>query len=715
MKLPRSAFRFDLVAPVIVLGALGLAAAPRSSADEGMWLFNKPPAKALAEKYGFQVADEWLLHLQRSCVRFPGGSGSFVSPYGLVMTNHHVGADWLHKLSTPERNIVQDGYLARTQADELPCPDLDLRVLWLIEDVTAVLEQATDGLPAAEAGAARRKAMTALESEKKAATGLECEVVTLYQGGRYHLYGYKRFDDVRLVMAPEMQVAFYGGDADNFEFPRGCLDMTFFRVYERGKPLSSEHYLEWSPDGAKDGDLVFVAGHPGSTQRLYTLAHLTYMRDTQLPQRLAALWRREVQLQTFSGRSREQARIARDDLFGVQNSRKALTGQLEGLLDPAVWSAKVKAEEALRAAVESRPEWKAQWGDAWDKVASAQVTAKSLLPRMNGLGGASLRTGSELATIAVHIVRLADETPKPNTERLREYTDAGREALLQGLYSPAPIHLDLEVERLQSFFLRMAEHLGADDPLVQKALAGRSPAARASELVRKSKLVDVGVRKALVEGGAAAVNAAGEPLFELVRALDADSRALRKRYEDEVQSVERAAYAQIAAAKFAVEGEGVYPDATFTLRLAYGTVAGYEQDGQRIEPFTDFDFLYRRAEERAGEEAFALPQRWAEKRPALDGKVPYNFVHTCDIIGGNSGSPTVDRAGRVVGLIFDGNIQSLVAGVTYTDAQARAVSVDSRGMLEALRAVYGATELVNELTGKPSAQSDPPRESAAGQ
>ncbi len=689
---------------LLCAASVGIAApAAIGLPDEGMWLINQPPAAELEARYGFKADAAWLEHIQRSCVRFPGGSGSFVSPQGLVMTNHHVGAEWLHKLSEGGRDVIRDGYLARDAAEELRCPDLELRVLWKIEDVTAKVEGAAAGLATAEAGVARRKAMTQLEGEAKQSSGLEAEVVTLYQGGRYHLYSYKRYDDIRLVMAPEMGIAFFGGDADNFEFPRANLDVTFFRVYENGAPLSTPHYLKWSEKGLQPGDLVFVAGHPGSTQRLYTMAHLKYLRDHQLPARLQSLWRREVQLAAYSRKSAEHAKQAKDDYFGVQNSRKALTGQLSGMLDPQIWKAKQAAETSLREQIEAKPEWKAQWGDAWDQVAAAQATAKQMALRFSAVGGPGLRTGSELMTIAVHAVRMAEEDKKSNTDRLREYADAGREVLLSGIYSPAPVHVELEIDRLESYFLRMAENLGGEDPLVLAALDGRSPRARAEQLVGASKLLDVGARKALIEGGAAALQASNEPLFDLVRALDPESRQLRKRFEDEVQSVERAAYAKIAAARFAALGDSVYPDATFTLRLAFGTVKGYEQSGAAIEPFTDFEYLYARANERAGESDFALPERWVAHKGALDKSTPFNFVHTCDIIGGNSGSPTVDRKGEVVGLVFDGNIQSLVSGVTYTDKQGRAVSVDARGILEALEKVYEAQALVGELTGSAAA------------
>jgi hypothetical protein len=663
-----------------------------------MWPFNKPPVEELKSKYGFDVTPQWLEHVQRSSVRFStGGSGSIVSADGLVMTNHHVGSDILEKLSSEGNNLLELGFYAKSQSEEAACPDLHLDLLWTIEDVTGRVEAAAAGLSTAEAGAAKRKVMTQIEDEAKAATGLHAEVVTLYQGGRYHLYRYKRYDDVRLVFAPEQQIAFFGGDNDNFEYPRYCLDVTFFRIYENGAPLKAEQYLRWSAAGSSDGDLVFVSGHPGSTQRLNTAAHLEFARDVQVPNVLARLMRQEVWLSTFSSKSAEHARIAKGDLFSVQNSRKVYVGRLSGLLDPRILADKRAEEAQLRQAVEANPEWKAKWGDAWRQIADAEAVAALMYGRFVALGASGLNLMADTAGIAKHVVRLAEELPKPSGERLREYGESGLETLYQQLYSPAPIYPELEVMRLESALSYMAESLGADDPLVAAALAGKSPRARAEECVHGTKLGEVAERKRLVEGGKAAVEASEDPMIALVKALDPHARALRKRWEDEVQSAEREGYAKIAAAKFAVQGESDYPDATFTLRLSYGTVKGYRENDRMLAPYTDFAGLYQKAQARAGEAAYELPPTWEAARDAVALPTSYNFVSTCDIIGGNSGSPVVNRAGEVVGLIFDGNIQSLTGNYAYTDEQARAIAVDSRGMMEALRKVYGAERVAQEL------------------
>jgi hypothetical protein len=579
---------------------------------------------------------------------------------------------------------------------ELPCPDLELLVLWKIEDVTARVEGAVKaGMDAAAGGAARRAELSAIEKEASEGTGFKGEVVTLYKGARYHLYSYKRFTDVRLVFAPEMDAAFFGGDPDNFEYPRFCLDVTFFRIYEDGKPLKPEHYLQWSQDGADAEELVFVAGHPGSTERQNTVAHLEFFRDVRYPKTLARLWRREVQLQNFMGRKEEYRRIAEEELFGVQNSRKALSGRLEGLMDPAIMGPKLEAERRLKAFVWSDPERSARWGDAWDMVARAQEAAEETWDMNAALTGG----GSQLFGIARTLVRGAAERQKPSNERLREFGDAGLPRLEQQLGSPAPIYPELEIDTLRSWLLFLGETLGGDHPLTQKALGGLAPTARAEQLVQGSSLLSAEGRLALWNGGQEALDQNDEPLLALVAAIDAEARALRKRIEDQVDSVQREAYAKLAEAQFALSGTSVYPDATFTLRLSYGRITGYEQEGQQIPPFTTLGGTYERSRERGAVGPFAMPASWIAAEERLDKSVPYNFVSTNDIIGGNSGSPVVDAKGHVVGLIFDGNVQSLVGAMAYSDKQSRSVSVDSRGMLEALTNVYGVEGLVKELTG----------------
>jgi hypothetical protein len=672
-------------------------------ADEGMWPFNLVPKELIKKKYGFDISDAWLEHVQKASVRLgAGGSGSLVSPNGLVMTNHHVGSGMLEKMSTPEKNLIELGFYAKSMAEEVPCPDLEVNILWTIEDVTARVNGAVKPeMDLAAAGKARREVQSAIEAESKQKTGLKSEVVTLYQGGRYSLHCYKSFQDVRLVMAPEKGIAFFGGDPDNFEYPRYDLDMCFFRIYENGKPFQAEHYLKWSKNGATDNELVFVAGHPGRTERLFTVAHLEFLRDVAYPLQMRNLWRREVQLATFRGRSPENERIAEGEYFGVQNTRKARTGIFEGLQDERMFGKKVAAEKKLRDAVAANPEYQKKWGDAWDQIAAAEKTYTSFFERQSapGVGNGSL---GGLYGIARGLMRIATEDQKENSQRLREYTSARRETLTQQLFSPAPVYPDLEIDRLASGLQLLVELVGANDPVVVKALAGLPPRLRAEQLIHGTKLADVAERKRLYEGKQAAIDASTDPLILLAKEFDTENRAQRKRFEDEVDSQEREGYSKIAQAQFAIYGDSLYPDATFTLRLSYGTIKGYTQNGQPVAPFTNFAGLFQRSEERHNEYPFKLPPRWSGARDMVNPNTPFNFVSTCDIIGGNSGSPTVNKAGEVVGLIFDGNIQSLILDIAYDEEVARAVSVDTRAILESLRKIYDCQTLADELTGKPT-------------
>lgn len=670
-------------------------------ADEGMWLFNRPPRQLLEQRYGFNPTQQWLDHLQKASVRFnSGGSGSFVSPGGLILTNHHVGLDCLAKISTKEHDYVTTGYHAKTPADEVKCVDLELNVLMSIEDVTqrvngAVAANATT----AEAQAARRAIMNTIEQESLQKTGLRSDVVTLFQGGEYHLYRYKKYTDVRLVFAPEVAAAFFGGDPDNFEYPRYDLDVCFFRAYENGKAVHPSDFLKWSVTGPADGDLVFVSGNPGSTSRLNTMAHLAFFRDVQYPFTLTLLRRREVLLSNFAERSPENERRAHDDLFGIKNSRKAYIGRIAGLQDPTIWNRKAAAETALRQKVAADPQLAAAYGDAWQTVETALATYKPIYLEYRYLEG-GLAFSSQLFGIARTLVRLADESQKPNAERLREYRQSNVESLKQGLYSEAPVYPDLETTKLADSLAEWFEVAGANDPLVQKVLNGKSPRERAAELVRDTKLASVAERKRLGEGGKAATDASHDPLIEVARLIDPRARELRKAVEDNVQEPLRQAYAKIANAVFKTSGGDTYPDATFTLRLSYGTVKGYEENGKRIPAMTTMAGAFAHSAEHKNQPPFDLPKSWFAHKAEIKQSTPLDFVSTNDIIGGNSGSPVVNRANEFVGIIFDGNLQSLPWDYAFDDRQGRAVSVDSAGILEALRHIYHATNVVKELTGK---------------
>ncbi len=679
------------MAAVVVVFGMGLSGHDVNlSADEGMWLFNDLPADQLEAKYDFRPTADWADHLMKASVRFnSGGSASFISSRGLVLTNHHVGADTLYKISTPENNYYQDGFYARTNEEEIQAPDLELNQLISLEDVTEQVQAAvTAAMSPAEAAAARRAVMAQIEKESQDKTGLRSDVVTLYGGGRYHLYRYKKYTDVRLVWAPEASIAFFGGDADNFEYPRYDLDACIFRVYEDGQPAKIEHFLKWSAGGVQENELVFVSGNPGRTSRLATVAALKFLRDVRLPFTLNLIRRREILLQQFGLRSPENERRAHDDLFGAQNSRKARSGMLHGLQDPQFMATKEAAEKRLLAAVAQDPKLRGH-AEAWKAI-------ERLQPRQAELMNRGISFNVSLFQIAQTLVRMEAEDKKPSPQRLREFRESARESLVQQLFSPAPVYKDLEQAKLADMLAFMVEQRGGDDPLVQQVLAGKSPRMRAAELVQGTRLDDVEFRRQLAAEGGKALGSCDDPMIQLAKLVDPESRKIRD-VQESLEEEERQAYAQIAEATFATQGTSTYPDATFTLRLSYGTVKGYEQDGEPIPPWTTIGGAFDYEQLHGARDPWELPPRWHEHKNALQPDTQFNFVCTADIIGGNSGSPVVNRDLELVGLIFDGNIQSLPGDYRYDDRQDRAVSVSSQAIRESLQKIYGAERIVAEL------------------
>jgi hypothetical protein len=679
-----------------LLLAIVFISKPASRAEEGMWLFNQPPRQLLHQRYQFDATDSWLEHLQKSSVRFnSGGSGSFVSEDGLLISNHHVGADALQKVRNEKTNYLRDGFYAHSQAEEIKCLDLELNVLQSIEDVTARVNAAVPkDADASTAFKARRKVFAEIEKESLDSTGLRSDVVTLWQGGAYHLYRYKRYTDVRLVFAPEQQIAFYGGDADNFEFPRYDLDICLLRAYEDGKPVHVKDYLRFSTAGTREGDLIFVSGHPARTSRLLTMSELEYLRDPQLPYTLSSLKRSEVLLSAWSGRSQENARRAKELFFGVQNARKAYDGRLAGLLDPELFGGKAQKETEFR----SRLAGKSQFAEALvanDKIAEAMRIIQAQIKPMTLLEGGR-GFGCESFYIARTLLRAGEERPKPNGERLREFFDSNKQSLELGLFSEEPIYTDLEVLRLSDALTFLSTELNPTNDVVQKVIGGKSPHERAEQLILGTKVRDVSFRKRLYQGGAAAVSAANDPMIELARLIDPEARALRK-VSEEQDEIKQQAHAAITRARNTLLGTSGYPDATFTLRLSFGTVKGYEEGRKPVPAFTTFAGLYERAAAMQQRPPFDLPPRWEKRKSHLNLTTTFNFVSTADIIGGNSGSPVVNRAGEFVGIIFDGNLQSLSWDEVYSDKQGRATSVSSPSIVEALNKVYGAKDLANEL------------------
>ena len=668
--------------------------APVIPADEGMWTFDNPPVKQLQEKYKFMPTAQWLDHLRLSCVRLnDGGSGSFVSPHGLLLTNHHVALGQLQKNSSAEHDYVRDGFYAATSEEEMKSPDLEVNVLVSTENVTERVNAAVQGAKTTEEEFAKRKAVIAdIERESTEKSGFRSDVVTLYSGGEYWLYRYKKYTDVRLVFAVEQQTAFYGGDPDNFTYPRYDLDMALFRVYENGKPIDSKEYLKWNPKGAGDGDLVFVSGHPGGTERLVTYDYLVNLRDDVTPLIIKTLKNRIAVLKDYAARGPEQSRQATTLIFGLENSRKVFEGRRDGLADKNLMEKKRNEDEAFRSKVDANPEWKKEYGSAWTMEDEALEKAT---PRIKQQFFRS--SDSQLSGLAVQIVTYVAEIKKPDGERLPGFHDSQLESLKHRLFSPAPIYPEMEIVRMSGALDLDVQELGADDPWLKAVLDGRSPKDAANYLVSGTKVADPAFRKSLVEGGQAAVDASTDPMIAMARRIDPIRREQIKWFEDNVQSVDQRAGELLGKARFAVYGKNTYPDATFTLRLSYGQVLGYPMNGT-IAPYkTTFYGLYDRAASFNYKPPFDLPKRYLDGKDKLDLSTPFNFVTTNDIIGGNSGSPVVDRNGDIVGLIFDGNIESLVGDFVYDSYQNRAVAVHTGGMTEAMKKLYGAQKLVDEL------------------
>jgi len=702
MKLSTSLNRSMLLCALIV--ALFTFLSIPVSADEGMWPFNNVPRETIKQKYGFDVTDDWLQKVQLASVRFPNGSGSFVSPNGLVLTNYHIVEDAVGELSTANKDYAKEGFVAHSQSEELKAEGLSLDQLVSIEDVTAQVNSTVKSeMSATEANAARRAQMTAIETQSLQQTGLRSDVVTLYQGGQYNLYRYKRYTDVRLVFVPEFQAAFFGGDPDNFNFPRFNIDMALVRVYENDQPVKVENYFKWSKTGVKNGELVFVTGHPGSTQRLNTVAHLESLRDVSIPLLIRMLESRRAMLKAYMAQGEEQTRRGQNELNSVENSLKVYNGQIAGLRDPKLMARKRASEQALRSSISADPRKQKEYGDAWDAIAKGRrdlatyerdrrflepTTTTPVLP-------ASLN--SVLFGYARTLVRLADEDQKPDAKRIPEFTSGRRAGLLAGLYSTAPVYDDFEKAKLANSLAFMQSEYGPSSSLVKKVLKGKTPEARAAELTDGTKLKDVEYRKQVVAAGVRMINSGADPMIELARDIDKESRAVRKRYEEDVVAVERTNYAKIAHALFEDQGTKLYPDATFTLRLSYGAVKGYRENGKFVTPFTTLGGLFARSNQYHHAFPYNLPPRWTSKRALINMRTPFNFVTDNDIVGGNSGSPAINKNRELVGLIFDGNIQSLVGNFEFDDSVNRAISVDARGMMEVLRKVFGANAIANEL------------------
>jgi len=671
------------------LPALLLAATLPALADEGMWTFDNFPAAAVKEKYGASIDGAWLDRVRRSTIRLSNCTASFVSPEGLILTNHHCVEACLADLSSKEASYVETGYVARSRKEELRCATQVADVLQAMEDVTGKVARAVAGLGETAANEARKKTLTQLEQACEKQSKLKCEAVTLYQGGQYFLYKYQRYDDVRLVLAPEADIASFGGDPDNFQFPRWSLDFSMLRAYENGEPAKTADFLPIRFAGPDAGELVLVSGHPGSTARLETSAELRFQRDLAWPVWLLRYSELRGRYIEFGKTSEAAARIVEAPLNSLENGIKVRRKLLDALHEDSLLEGKVAAEQALRAKMAGD----AAFGDPWADIAGATNIERGLyLPYLflEGAGGFNSATFRYARTL----VRAAAERDKPNAERLREYSETALPRVAQQTLAEVPVYPELENLTLSFSLERMREWLGPDHPVVRQLLAKDSPDQLAASLVAGTKLADPAVRRQLWEGGAAAIAASGDPMIRLAIAVDEASRAVRKRYEDAVEAPIAAAAERIAAARFKTYGTHVYPDATFTLRLNYGTVAGWNEAGRDIAPFTRLATAFERA---TGSSPFRIPDSWQKVRDSLDMQTPFCISTTSDIVGGNSGSPLIDAQGRIVGLMFDGNIHSISGNYWFDAAKNRAVALHPAIMREALQKVYRADAVLKEL------------------
>ena len=676
---------------------LALSLSLVATADEGMWTVDNFPSGDVADKYDIEINDKWLRSAQLATTRLENGcTGSFASPNGLILTNNHCTWGCIRNLSSEDRNLSDEGFMAATRGEELQCPGQQVSVLIDFDEVTAEVTKATADLDDAAANEARKAKLTDLESAcEEAVDGeLNCEAVSLYNGGQYFIYKYKRYDDVRLVFAPELDITAFGGDPDNFNFPRWCLDMSFLRAYEDGKPAQTPNYLRWRGAGPQYGDPVFITGHPGSTDRLLTMSQLRMLRDVNYPVWLLRYSELRGRMLAWADTSPEAARIVQQRILSLENGIKVRRNLLKALHNDEMLSQKAQQESELRAAVAADPELQTAYGSAWDLIDGAVDAHRNMYEEHlfieNDAG-----LNSDLFDYAKTIVRGTAERDLPNNERIRAYTDAALPQVEQNLMAERPIDNGYEKLTLSFSLDKMREWLGPDSKYVHMILGNDSPEVLAASLVDGSRLSDAGYREQLWSGGVDAVMASDDPMIKLALALDKDARALRKRYEDDVEAPRTRGEEMIADARFKVYGTDTYPDATFTLRVTFGAVEGWEEKGEMVDPFTRTSRLFERA---TGQRPFMLPDSWSEAREDLAPDTAFNFVATTDITGGNSGSPIVASDGALVGLAFDGNIHSIAGDYWFDRSVNRTVGVNTAIILEALQVVYGADHLVQELT-----------------
>jgi hypothetical protein len=680
--------------PLTPLALLLLTFSACTGADEGMWTLDNFPTATVKEQLGAVIDEKWLQKMRSSTVRLDSGcTGSFVSGQGLVLTNNHCVWGCVRNLSSASENLSETGFYAEGLDEERSCPGMRISVLAETEDVTSLVQEATGGKSEAEANEVRKATLSQLEKSCEESSGLACESVNLYRGGQYFLYKYRRYEDVRLAFAPELSIAAFGGDLDNFNFPRWSLDMAMLRVYDNDAPAKIENFLSWRAGGADAGEAVFVAGHPGTTRRLMTVRQLEHRRASLLPQQLILLSEQRGRMLAWSRTGEEPGRIVQQRILNYENAIKIYQNQLRSLMDETQMARKREQEAELRSAVNADPALRKKYGSAWDDIAGAVATYQTMENRYRFIEAGQGFQGS-LYDYARTLVRGTAETEKPNAERLREYRDTALPGVEQQLFAEVPIYPEFEQLQLGFSLEKLREWLGPDDATVKSVLGQAAPHNLAGELVSGSTLADAAVRERLWEGGAEAVASSNDPLIALARKVDAQARALRTRYEDEVEAVWDAGSEKIAGARFAIYGTDVYPDATFTLRVTYGSVKGWKEKGQMVEPFTTLGRLYERS---TGKPPFRILSQWKPGSHTLPRNTRFNLVADTDIIGGNSGSPMVDAQGRIVGLVFDGNIHSIAGDFWFDERFNRTVAVHPAIMLGAMKEIYGAKRLLDEI------------------
>ena len=684
-----------LLAVVVVLS--GVVVAVPALADEGMWTFDGFPSARVKAAYGVTIDKRWLERVQAATVRIPGCSASVVSKDGLILTNNHCVVSCLVALSDDDTDHLKDGFLTDARTEERTCPGMFAEILVSITDVTTKINAATAGKTGGDYVQARDAATLAAETEVcKTVTAGRCQTISLFRGGKFAVYRYRRFTDVRMVFAPEFAAAFFGGDPDNFNFPRFNLDASFLRLYDNGKPVKTPYYLAWNATAPRAGDVTFVPGSPGSTERLLTMSQLETARDLGVPSSLLQRAELRGRLIEFGRRSPAAQRTVADAIFGTENSFKVAYGRQLALNDAGFMAARRKAETDLRAKVAADPALVARLGNPWADLEAVQASYFRTYQPYRQLEADAGRS-SRLFDWARLLVRAAEERPKPSADRLPEFTDARLAAAQRRVLGPGKVEPDLEQLYLEFWLLKAREYLGTDTATLTMLLGSENPQGLAARLVTTTKLGDPEVRKALWEGGAEAIKASDDPLIKYALKIDAAARAARMAWETDVTAPTDQAAERVAQARFATYGDSVYPDATSSLRLSYGKVAGWTWRGTETGPYTTFAGLFARA---TGAEPYALAPRWAAAKDRLNPDTVFNYVTTNDIIGGNSGSPVVNARGEVIGAAFDGNIHSIAGAYGYDEAVNRCVVVSTAAITEALTKVYGRDALVKELTGK---------------